>query len=90
MSTQLLADFVLERSAHNAWATIIGAVKVSLYNEEQLRLWHDRTGRGPADHPLLQPDPPYFGFVDLTKEQAKAIDREQLALLEDATSASAA
>lgn len=54
------------------------AVKASVFNEEQLRSWHDRTGSGPADHPLLQPDPAYWGFRDLTKEEAKAIDAEHL------------
>jgi hypothetical protein len=59
-------------------AHIIAAVKSSVFNEEQLRSWHDRTGLGPADHPLLHPDPPYWGFRDLTKEEAKAIDTERL------------
>ena len=59
-------------------SSIIAAIKVSIYNEEQLRAWHDRTGLGPADHPLLQPDPPYWGFRNLTKEEAKAIDAEHL------------
>jgi hypothetical protein len=61
-----------------AMASIVAAVKASVFNEEQLRSWHDRTARGPADHPLLQPDPPYWGFRDLTKEEAKAIDAEHL------------
>lgn len=65
-----------------AMASIVAAVKVSVYNEEQLRSWHDRTGRGPADHPLLLPDPPYWGFRDLTKDEAKAIDAEQLRRLQ--------
>jgi hypothetical protein len=29
-------------------------------------------------HPLLQPDPAYWGFRDLTKEEAKAVDAEHL------------
>lgn len=64
-----------------AMATILAAIKVSLYNEEQLRAWHERTGRGPADHPLLQPDPHYWGFRDLTKAEAKALDAERLGRL---------
>lgn len=68
-----------------AMATIIAAIKVSLYNEEQLRAWHARTGRGPANHPLLQPDPPYWGFRDLTKDEAKAIDAARLEQLRIAT-----
>ncbi|MHB1614537.1 MAG: hypothetical protein ACYCYA_09510 [Actinomycetes bacterium] len=61
-----------------AMASIVAALKISVYNEEQLRAWHDRTGGGPVGHPLLQPDPPYLGFRDLTKEEAKAIDAELL------------
>lgn len=61
-----------------AMANLINALKVALYNEEQLRLWHERTGKGPADHPLLQPDAHDWGFSDLTEEQAKAIDARYL------------
>jgi hypothetical protein len=61
-----------------AIASLIAAIKISVYNEEQLRAWHDRTGRGPADHPLLQPDPTYWGYRDLTKDEAKALDAERL------------
>jgi hypothetical protein len=50
---------------------IVAAVKVRVYNEEQLRGRQDRTCRGPTDDPLLQPDPPYWGFRDLTKDAAK-------------------
>jgi len=64
-------------------ASFIAAIKIRVYNEEQLRAWHDRTGCGPADHPLLQPDPPYWGFRNLTKEEAKAIDAERLRQLHD-------
>ena len=38
----------------------------------------ERNGLDPADHPLLQADPPYWGFTNLTKAQAKAIDAEYL------------
>jgi hypothetical protein len=59
-------------------ASIVAAIKVSAYDEERPRAWHDRTGQGPTDHPLLQPDPLYWGFRDLTKDEAKAIDAEHL------------
>lgn len=65
-----------------AMATLIAAIKISVYNEEQLRSWHDKTGRGPVDHPLLQPDPAYYGFRDLTREEARAIDAVRLARLQ--------
>lgn len=62
-----------------AMASLVAAVKVSVFNEEQLRLWHDETGAGPADHPLLQLDNPDWGFRNLTQTEAEAIDRAHLA-----------
>lgn len=61
------------RIAGLAMASLVAAVKVALYNEQQMRAWHARTGRGPADHPLLTPDQPYYGFEHLNEEQARAI-----------------
>ncbi len=46
--------------------------------KEQLRAQHDCTRLSPADHSLRQPYPRYWGFRDLTKEEAKAIDAEHL------------
>ena len=66
-----------------AHATIVAAVKISLFNEEQMRAWHQRTGRGPADHPLLQPDSIYHGFLDLTADEAQAINAHHLQVLAD-------
>ncbi|TWH03139.1 hypothetical protein L615_001200000080 [Nocardioides sp. J9] len=72
------------RRGHNrlpglAMANLINGFKVAIYNEEQLRIWHENHGLGPADHPLLQPDPADWGFVDLTKDQATDIDQRHLA-----------
>ena len=64
-----------------AMATLVAAVKVSVFNEEQLRIWHAETGKGPADHPLLQPDQPDWGFRNLTQAESEAIDRGHLAHL---------
>lgn len=61
-----------------AMANLINGLKASVFNEEQLRSWHEDTGLGPADHPLLRPDPHDWGFTDLTKGQAKAIDARYL------------
>ncbi|GGB98954.1 hypothetical protein [Cellulomonas carbonis] len=61
-----------------AMATLVAAVKVAVFNEEQLRMWHAETGLGPADHPLLQPDQPDWGFRNLTREEAEAIDQVHL------------
>jgi hypothetical protein len=73
-------------------ATLIAGLKIALYNEEQLRKWHFRTGLGPADHPLLQPDPIYHGFKDLTEDEAAKIDTAYLRHLngDDDSSAAAA
>jgi hypothetical protein len=62
-----------------AMANLINALKVAVFNEEQLRSWHEETALGPVDHPLLQPDPHDWGFTDLTMAQAKAIDARYMA-----------
>lgn len=61
-----------------AIANIINSLKVAVFNEEQLRSWHEETGLGPADHPLLRPDPYDWGFSDITKAEAKEIDARYL------------
>jgi hypothetical protein len=43
------------RIAGLAAAKLIAAIKHSLYNEERLRAWHQRTDLGPADHPCCNP-----------------------------------
>lgn len=62
-------------------ATLIAGLKVAVYNEETLRTWHERTGRGPAGHPLLQADPAYHGFGHLTEEQAATINQQHVVAL---------
>ena len=37
-----------------AIANLISGLKAAVFNEEQLRGWHEQTGKGPEDHPLLQ------------------------------------
>ncbi len=71
------------RRGHNrlpgiAMATLVNAIKTAVFNEEQLRIWHAATGNGPADHPLLQPDAPDWGFRNLTQEEAEVIDARHL------------
>ncbi len=61
-----------------AMANLINGLKAAVFNEEQLRSWHEDTGLGPVDHPLLQPDPHDWGFTDLTEDQAKAMDARYL------------
>ena len=53
-------------------------MKVAIFNEEQVRSWHERTGVGPTTHALLVPDAPDYGFADLTMAQAQRIDAEHL------------
>ena len=69
---------------------LLNALKVAVYNEEQLRSWHERTGKGPADHALLQPDGPDWGITELTKGQSKALDAMHLAKLNEDTAATLA
>lgn len=61
-----------------AIANLISGLKAAVFNEEQLRSWHEQTGKGPSEHPLLQPDPYDWGFIDLTRIQAKEIDQHHL------------
>lgn len=70
-----------------AMANLINGLKVALYNEEQLRSWHEDTGSGPVDHPLLQLDPHDWGFTDLTQTQAKEIDARRLSEFQAGTTA---
>ena len=43
------------------------------YNVRHLRRWHDTYGTGPADHPLLQPEPDNHGWKWLTDVAAEQI-----------------
>lgn len=54
------------------WVHINMAAVNSSYNLRMLRNWHDRTGRGPSDHPLLTTDPDRSNVVYLTDEEARA------------------
>jgi len=70
------------RRGHNrvagiAIATLLSGIKVAVYNGEQARSCHERTGAGPADHPLLQPDAAYYGHKYLTHHEAADIDSKR-------------
>lgn len=54
-----------------AVSIVMTAVNVS-YNLRMIRNWHDRTGRGPDDHPLLTPEPERGNLVYLTDEETRA------------------
>ena len=45
-------------------------------NVRHLRRWHDTSGSGPADHPLLQPEPDNHGWEWPTAVEAKQIAAE--------------
>lgn len=47
------------------------------YNIREYNSWHERTGAGDPDHPLLKQTDWVHGFEMRTQEQAKAIDDEQ-------------
>lgn len=49
-------------------------VAVAVCNMRQLRNWHERTGNGDPDHPLLAPDPDDHGIVELAARQAAELD----------------
>lgn len=60
------------------WYARTKGVKIAVFNEEQLRMWHAATGKGPANHPLLQPGAPDWGYRNLTQEEAEVIDARHL------------
>ncbi|MET3963069.1 hypothetical protein ABIE44_003003 [Marmoricola sp. OAE513] len=79
------------RRGHNripglATINILNSLKVALFNEEQARAWYERQLINPkgvdvthlTDHPLLQADPYDWGVTTLSKDEAKAMDRNYL------------
>jgi hypothetical protein len=54
--------------------TVLIALGIAACNVRQLRRWHERTGLGDPTHPLLRPAEPDHGFIELTAEQAAALD----------------
>lgn len=57
--------------------TLALTAAVVSYNIREYNSWHERTGAGDPDHPLLKQTAWVHGFEMLTQEQAKAIDDEQ-------------
>jgi hypothetical protein len=56
-----------------ALVTLVIASAAAVTNTQKLRAWHDATGRGDAEHPLLRPDAPFHGFTQCTPEMAHQI-----------------
>ena len=54
--------------------TLVVSMAAATTNLRLLRTWHERTGFGDTQHPLLQPDAEYHGSSRLTKQQADEID----------------
>jgi hypothetical protein len=50
----------------------MGLVNAS-YNLRVLRNWHERTGRGDHNHPLLTPDDRPFAYIAITQAEARQI-----------------
>lgn len=58
------------------WVTIVLALAAAVTNTRLLRTWHEETGLGDPNHPLLKPDQPFHGFTQLTAEEAAQIDKQ--------------
>lgn len=54
--------------------TLVVAMAAATTNLRLLRTWHERTGLGDTQHPLLQPDEDFLGASRLTREQAEQLD----------------
>ena len=54
--------------------TLVVAMAAATTNLRPLRKWHERTGFGDIQHPLLQADEGFLGYSRLTKEQADELD----------------
>jgi len=54
------------------WVHINMTAVNASYNLRILRNWHERTGRGPENHPLLTADPDRNNIVYLTDDEARA------------------
>ena len=52
------------------------AIAITASNIRRLRKWHATTGLGDDGHPLLSPDDEGHGHVQLTVEQAEALDAQ--------------
>lgn len=57
------------------WVTLVLSLAAAVTNLHLLRSWHESSGLGDPDHPLLRPDQPFHGFTQLSAEQAREIDK---------------
>ena len=56
-----------------ALVNIATGLAATAYNLRMIRNWHERTGLGREDNPLLEPEGEDFGFVCLTRQQAEVL-----------------
>lgn len=56
--------------------SIVVAMAAATTNLRLLRRWHEETGLGDPNHPLLSPDQPHHGFAELTEDQANMLMNE--------------
>ncbi len=68
----------LFRSTGLVWVNLIVTLSAASYNTRMLRNWHERTGLGDPNHPLLTVDEEMFGFVFLSAAERDAIDDDLL------------
>ena len=54
--------------------SIVLAMAAATTNLRLLRAWHDETGLGDTAHPLLKSDAVFFGFTQLSEDQARILD----------------
>lgn len=60
-------------------ATLLSLGAIVVYNLRMLRNWHERTGLGDPDNPLLTPDEKPYAVVALTAEQYDQLHRHNAA-----------
>ncbi len=81
----------VHRGIHNfvglPMSHIVIATAAAVTNMRLLRAWHTETDLGDPTHPLLRPDPPRYGHIDLTAQQAALIDATHLPPISDPTPA---
>lgn len=57
-----------------ALANIVLAMSVAIGNAHALVKWHETTGKGDPEHPLLTTHAPFHGYIALDADQAHTVD----------------
>jgi hypothetical protein len=61
------------RTSGITWVHLIMGLVNASYNLRVLRNWHERTGRGDPNHPLLTPHDRPFAYIAITQAEARQI-----------------